>query len=216
MAFVPLFAKRMEGEGADDARRFAEEALAVLLWTLLGLSALAMAAMPALVFLLAAGFADEPEKFDLAVRYARIEFPYLLCMSLTALFSGVLNAMGRFAAPAAAPILLNVILIGAMTLAAAFAWPIGDTLAWGVFGAGFAQAALVAQQAAHFEMGFGIIRPQLHCLRKVIQRRCRALLLGQHQAQVIMGLGVIGPQLYRLGKMALGRFDVSLFHQGHP
>ncbi len=161
MAFVPLFAKRLEGEGAPAARAFAEEALAGLLWTLLALTALALLAMPTLMLGLAAGFADDPERFDLAVRYGRIQFPYLLCMSMTALFSGVLNAMGRFAAPAAAPIVLNVILIGAMTLAAARGWPVGDGLAWGVFAAGFAQAGLVGWAARREGMALRLRRPRL-------------------------------------------------------
>lgn len=161
MAFVPLFSKRLEGEGAEAARAFAEEAMAVLVAALLVFTAVAMVFMPTLMLALAGGFADEPEKFDLAVLYARIEFPYLLCMSLTALFSGVLNALGRFAAPAAAPILLNVALIGAMGLAAALALPVGDALAWGVLAAGIAQAAMVALAVRAAGFGLRLRRPRL-------------------------------------------------------
>jgi putative peptidoglycan lipid II flippase len=161
MAFVPLYAKRLEGEGRAAARAFAEETLTVLLTALLAMTALALAFMPALVFLLAAGFADDPERFDLAVLYGRIQFPYLLCMSLTALFSGMLNAMGRFTAPAAAPLLLNAALIGAMTLAGALAWPVGDALAWGVFVAGFAQVALVALAAREAGSALRLRAPRL-------------------------------------------------------
>ena len=145
MAFIPLFAKRLEG--GEDAKGFAEEALAGLLTILLTLTALALVFMPILMLALAAGFAEDAAKFDLAVAYGRIQFPYLLCMALTALFSGVLNAMGRFAAPAAAPVLLNVILIAAMALAATTAAPVGDALALGVLAAGFAQVWLVARAA---------------------------------------------------------------------
>lgn len=161
MAFVPLFSKRLEGEGRDAARAFAEETLSVLLAALLAMTALALAAMPALVFLLAAGFANDPERFDLAVIYGRIQFPYLLCMSLTALFSAMLNALGRFSAPAAAPILLNAALIGAMMLAARFAWPVGEALAWGVFAAGFLQVALVAAAARQAGFTLRLRRPRL-------------------------------------------------------
>ena len=93
------------------ARRFAEEALAVLLFALLVLTAVAEVAMPWLMYGLAPGFAEQPEKFDLTVLLTRIAFPYLLCMSVVALLSGVLNSMQRFTAAAAAPILLNVVLI---------------------------------------------------------------------------------------------------------
>ena len=70
--------------------------------------------MPWLMLLLAPGFADDPAKFALAVLLARIALPFLLCMSLVALYSGVLNALGRFAVAAFAPSLLNVVLIAVL------------------------------------------------------------------------------------------------------
>jgi len=161
MAFVPLYAKRLEGEGPQAARGFAEEAMAALVAALLAFSALAMLAMPVVMLALAGGFASDPAKFDMAVGFARIQFPYLMCMSLTALFSGVLNALGRFAAPAAAPILLNVALIGAMTLAAALVWPVGAALSWGVLAGGVAQVALVARAARASGMALRLRRPRL-------------------------------------------------------
>lgn len=158
MAFIPLFAKRLEG--GEDAKGFAEEALSGLLTVLLILTMAGLLFMPMLVWALAAGFADDPAKFDLTVLYARIQFPYLLCMSLTALFSGVLNALGKFGAPAAAPVLLNVILIAAMGMAAALAAPVGDALAIGVLAAGFAQVALVATVARRMGYGLKLRRPR--------------------------------------------------------
>ncbi|MGI9407950.1 MAG: murein biosynthesis integral membrane protein MurJ, partial [Hyphomicrobiaceae bacterium] len=141
-AFVPLFAKELEGDGPGPARKFAEEALAVLLMALLVLTAIAELAMPWLMLVIAPGFIENPEKFDLAVLLTRIAFPYLLCMSLVALLSGVLNALNRFAA-AAAPILLNIVLIVAMLLAWAFGLQkspnAGLMLAWGVAIAGALQ-----------------------------------------------------------------------------
>lgn len=158
MAFVPLFAKRLED--GSDAKGFAEEALSGLFFVLLILTVIAMIAMPFLMLGLAAGFSDQPDKFDLAVLYGRIQFPYLLCMSLTALFSGVLNSMGKFAVPAAAPVALNIILISFMALAAAFAAPVGDLLAIGVLAAGFCQVALVAYAARKAGMRLQVRRPR--------------------------------------------------------
>ena len=66
--------------------------------------------MPWLMYLLAPGFADTPEKFDLAVRLTQITFPYLLCMSLVALMSGVLNTLGRFVESSSVSIVLNTVL----------------------------------------------------------------------------------------------------------
>ncbi|MFP3921807.1 MAG: murein biosynthesis integral membrane protein MurJ [Dichotomicrobium sp.] len=150
-AFVPLFSKRMEGDGESAARQFAEEALSVLLFTLLVFTAIAEAAMPWLMYVIAPGFAEDPEKLDLATLLTRIAFPYLLCMSLVALLSGVLNALGRFAMAAAAPIILNLVLIGVMT--AALALGLGDeplsgiVLAWGVSAAGLLQLIALALSA---------------------------------------------------------------------
>jgi len=147
-AFVPLFAKRLEGEGAKSARQFAEEAFAVLLTVLLIFTGLAQLAMPWLMYVIAPGFADTPDKFDMAVVFTQIAFPYLLFMSLVALLSGVLNSLGKFAAAAFAPVLLNVILIATLTLAAPYFDNPGLALVWGVAAAGLAQFAMLAI-AAH-------------------------------------------------------------------
>jgi len=161
MAFVPLFAKRLEGEGLEEARSFAEQVLGVLLAVLLAVTLLAQLAMPGLVYLLAAGFADDPQRFDLAVLFGRIAFPYLLFMSLTAMFSGALNALGRFAAAAAAPVLLNVVLISAMALARALEWEVGLALSWGVAAAGAAQVALVWRAAEKAGLSLRLRRPKI-------------------------------------------------------
>ncbi len=146
-AFVPLYAKRLEGEGPTEARRFAEEALSVLFFTLLVLSTVFILAMPWLMLVLAPGFADTPSKYDLAVLLSQIAFPYLLCMSLVALLSGILNSLGRFWAAAAAPILLNIVLIGAISIAIYLGFAekngAGIILAVGVTVAGLAQLLML-------------------------------------------------------------------------
>ena len=146
-AFVPLFARRLEGLGAEAARRFAENAMSALGFVLLIFSAAAMMAMPWLMLVLAPGFIDEPEKFDLAVALTRIAFPYLLCMSLVALLSGVLNTYNRFWVAAAAPIMLNIVLISAIAFALATGYAnrveAGFILATGVTLAGFLQLAML-------------------------------------------------------------------------
>ena len=164
-AFVPLFSKNLQSEGTEGARNFAEEALAVLLVVLLFITILAEIAMPWLVAFIAPGFGENPEKFDLAVLLTRITFPYLLCMSLTALAAGVLNALGRFAAAAAAPIILNVVLSAAMILAASIGLrdrpEAAVMLAWAVSVAGFAQLAFLAVAAGRQGMNLRFRRPRL-------------------------------------------------------
>lgn len=146
-AFVPLFAKRLEGEGKEAARLFARQAMSGLLFVLLIVSGAAMVAMPWLMLIMAPGFADTPEKFDLAVLLSQIAFPYLTCMSLVALLSGVLNSLGHFIASSAVSIVLNLTLIAAMLIAMTLGYRndpgAGIVLAWGVFAAGLLQLGLL-------------------------------------------------------------------------
>lgn len=146
-AFVPLFASKLEGEGKEAARAFAAEAMSGLTFVLVLISALFMIGMPWFMYLLAPGFADTPDKFDLAVALTQIAFPYLLCMSLVALMSGVLNTFGRFAESSSVSIVLNVVLTASMLLSIWLGFR-GDPMAgyvqaWGVFVAGVLQLLLL-------------------------------------------------------------------------
>ena len=138
-AFVPLFAGKLESDGRDKAVAFAENALGILLISLAVFVAAIELAMPWVMHLIAPGFLDDPEKFSLTVLLTRITFPYLLFISLVSLVAGVLNSMGRFAAAAATPILLNLCLIGAILLLTPLLQSAGHALAWGVCIAGAVQ-----------------------------------------------------------------------------
>jgi putative peptidoglycan lipid II flippase len=164
-AFVPLFARRLEGEGPSAARAFAEEAMAGLTFVLVLLSALCMLAMPWLMYVLAPGFAANPEKFDLAVVMSRIAFPYLLCMSLVALLSGVLNSLGKFVESSSVSIVLNLTLMAAMLLALALGYGndrnAGLVLAWGIFAAGILQLVVLVDGVRRNGMLLRLRRPRL-------------------------------------------------------
>lgn len=138
MAFVPMFAKKLEG--GEDAQRFAEDAFTGMAAFLFVFSILGTLAMPWLVWAMASGFAGDA-RFDLAVTYGEIGFNYILFISLVALLSGVLNAHGRFTEAGFVPVLLNLIFIAAMMLAARMGWDMGMTLAWCVPVTGVVQLA---------------------------------------------------------------------------
>src|SRR5215813_11111317 len=141
-AFVPQYARRLEGEGSESARRFAEQVMSVMTAVLLVFTAIAQAGMPWLMYLLAGGYADDPTKFALSVTLTQVTFPYLLFMSLTALQGGILNSLHQFMHAAAAPILLNIVMIVALVLVAPFALPFQDiayVLAWAMTVAGVGQ-----------------------------------------------------------------------------
>lgn len=156
-AFVPMFSKKLEA--GKDADGFASDAFGALGALLVLVTLFAIAVMPWLVVAMASGFIGD-DRFDLAVGYGRYVFIYILFISLTALLSGVLNASGRFAAAAAAPVLLNVILVAAMLVADARGGSdlgIGQALVWGVILSGIAQLAFVWLAAGR--AGFSI-RPR--------------------------------------------------------
>ncbi len=161
LAFVPLFAGRLKAEGEAAAMAFAEQALSVLLWSLIVFTTLAEIAMPWLMRGFAPGFAADPDKFALAVALTRITFPYLLFISLVSLFAGILNSVERFAAAAAAPILLNICLIvGLLGFARAFETP-GHALALAVAAAGVVQLLWLTWNCHRAGMLPALVRPRL-------------------------------------------------------
>ena len=110
-AFVPVLAASRQQHGDEATHVLINQVATLLLWALLGVSALGVLAAPALVWLMASGLQQEPQGFDMAVVMTRWMFPYIAFMSLVALAAGVLNTWKRFAVPAATPVLLNVAMI---------------------------------------------------------------------------------------------------------
>src|SRR6476646_877364 len=145
-AFVPSYARIRERNGAQRAALFAVRVFTLLLASQIVLLAAALIFTPAVLDVLAPGFRKDPGRFTLAVELTRITFPYLLLVTLVTLYGGILNALQRFAAAAAAPILLNLSLILALALAAFFP-SAGHAAAWGVFAAGIFELLLVAGEA---------------------------------------------------------------------
>ncbi|MCC7259454.1 MAG: lipid II flippase MurJ, partial [Alphaproteobacteria bacterium] len=138
-AFVPMYARLIKDGGLPAARRFAGEAMSALLAILLAVTVLFELIMPWFMIIYAPGFTSDPGKFDLTVALSRITFVYLLFISLTTLFAGSLNSVGRFAAAAAAPILLNLVLVLSLLYLSAYTATPADALAWGVAIAGLLQ-----------------------------------------------------------------------------
>ena len=141
-AFIPAYARVRTEQGAGAAEQFGDRIFTLLFASQIVLLALALVFTPQAIELLAPGFSREPQQFALAVSLTRITFPYLLLITLVTLWSGILNALHRFAAAAAAPILLNVTMMA--TLALAYWFPsAGYAAAWGVLISGVLQALLV-------------------------------------------------------------------------
>lgn len=146
-AFVPAYARIREQGGPARAGLFADRIFTLLLASQIVLLAVALVFTPAVIDVLAPGFTRDPERFALAVDLTRITFPYLLLVTLVTLYGGILNALQRFAAAAAAPILLNFSMMVALALAVFFPTA-GHAAAWGVLVAGCLEVALVAGDAS--------------------------------------------------------------------
>jgi putative peptidoglycan lipid II flippase len=159
-AFIPTYAKTRAEKGEGEAQAFAGNILSLMLWVQLAVLALALIFMPQLVALVAPGFPEDPFKFELAVTLTRITFPYLLFVTLVTLYSSLLNAHDRFAAAAAAPVLLNASLIAGLGLA--FLFPsAGHAAAWGVCAAGVLELILVWADTRRAGIAPALLRPHL-------------------------------------------------------
>ena len=159
-AFVPSYARIRQQGGPERAGLFADRVFTLLLASQIVLLAVALIFTPVVIGVLAPGFARDPERFALAVDLTRVTFPYLLLVTLVTLYGGILNALQRFAAAAAAPILLNLSLVVALALAAFFPTA-GHAAAWGVLVAGILEFLLVAGDATRAGVLPALRWPQL-------------------------------------------------------
>ena len=137
-AFVPSYASEIV-KGKKQSNKFANNIFNLLFLGLLFLVLIVQIFMPAFVSIIAPGFVENIEKMELAISLTRITFPFLLFVCLASFFSAILNSHNKFAAASAAPIILNIILIGVLL----FSKLLGDNLvfylSYGVSFAGFLQ-----------------------------------------------------------------------------
>ncbi|WGF88805.1 murein biosynthesis integral membrane protein MurJ [Marinivivus vitaminiproducens] len=159
--FVPLFAATLESEGKAEARRFAAEAQAMLAAVLIPIVVLAIVFMPAVLTVVAPGYEPGSLTYETAVELSRITFPYIIFISAAALLGGVLNSVGNFAAPALAPVMLNVCLIAALFLALPLDVPPAYALAWGIIAAGITQFGWLYLSARRARLAPYPVRPRL-------------------------------------------------------
>ncbi|HBM90686.1 MAG TPA: murein biosynthesis integral membrane protein MurJ [Rhodospirillaceae bacterium] len=183
-AFVPLYTAEKERNGEETAKRFAGEALGLLIALLTPFTFLLIIGMPWIIRIMAPGFYDEPEKFELAVRLSRITFPFLLLVSITALQTGVLNARGIFGPGATAPILLNIVLILALLIADLMGFETGLTLAWAMLFAGALQTTWLALSCYRARAAVPLLRPKLTTETKRLFKKIGPGAIGAGAAQI--------------------------------
>jgi len=159
-AYIPAYTRVRQQAGPAAAALFANRVFTLNLAVQLVLLAFALPFMPEIVRLLAPGFANDQQRFDLAVALTRITFPYLLFITMVTLLSANLNAVDKFAVAAAAPVLLNLSLIVALSVA--FLFPSAAyAAAWGVAVAGVLEWLLLAVAARRAGVAAALTRPRL-------------------------------------------------------
>jgi len=141
-AFIPSYAGAL-AKNKKNADSFANNVFNLLFIILLFFVLIAEIFMPQLIFLIAPGFYKDPEKLNLAVNLSRITFPFLFFVCLASFFGAILNSYNKFAAAAAAPIILNLILIGSLFFSKLFDVSDVLSLSYAVSVAGFLQLIIL-------------------------------------------------------------------------
>jgi putative peptidoglycan lipid II flippase len=202
IAFVPVFTDCYTQQGPEEAERLAASALRLVAVVLALVVAAGIVLSPAVVHLLAYGFTDDPEKYLLCVRLTRLMMPYILFIGLVAMCMGILNVLGHFAAPALAPTVLNIAMIGMVFL---FSWfsPSQTTrvvgLALGVLVGGGMQFGLQIPFLVRKGIRFWRSAPLWHPAMK--------------QVLVLMGPAVFGAAVYQINSLVICLLG-SLLPQG--
>lgn len=202
-AFIPAYTGTLSHDGEAPARRLAEDVTAIMVVFLFGLMVLGMLFMPYVLDVLAPGFRAEPAKFALAVHLSRITFPYLWLICLCALFAGVLNARGHFAAAAAAPILFNVCIIGTLFVLHDRGERVPEALAYGVALSGIVQFGLLGRALVRAGAPLRLRWPRLTPGAMVVIRRIGPGLIGAGVTQLNLTVDTIIASLLPNGTVSV-------------
>ena len=201
-AFVPVFSEYREKRSREALQDLLDHVAGTLGGVLLLITAVGSIAAPALVYLFAPGFVDEPERFQLTAELLRITFPYLFFIALTAFAGGILNSYGHFGVPAFTPVLLNLCLIAAALWGA----PLFDqplmALAWGVFIAGLLQ--LLFQFPSLLKLGL-MPRPRFARAHEGVSKILRLMIpavIGSSVAQINLLLDTVIASFLMVGSVS--------------
>lgn len=192
VAFVPLFSGELHEKGKGGALVFARAVFSFLFYVLLIFTVFMEIFMPSFMFVLAPGFESIPGKLELTTSLSRITFPFLLCVSLVSLLSGVLNSVGKFWAAAFTPTLLNLTMIGALFILTPFInnpYAPAYALSIGVCLAGFLELVWLIYYVKKESLLFGLVGP----VKAVIHMGANVKLLLKR-----MGPGVLGSGVYQI------------------
>ena len=181
-SFVPVFVQFRQDNSQDELWDFVRKFFYTLALTTSFVVLLEIIFAPVIVRIMAPGFLQNPQKLELTIFLTRVMAPYLIFVSVTALFMGVLNSFGYFAVPALGPIFFNVALIASVFLSTRFMLNPVIGIAFGVVLGGFlqfvSQLPFVIQKGMRFKLGFSFHHP-------AVQK------IGMLLAPSIFGIGIV-------------------------
>ncbi len=202
-AFVPMLSQKLVSNGKKRTIHFAAQAISVLAF-FVGIFVILMELlMPWVVEVLAPGFANDAGKIELAATLSRITFPFLLFISIVSFQSGILNSLGKFAAPASAPVILNVMMIISVFIFAPFGETPAHGIAVGITVAGFLEILWLSFFLHKQEV---YIKPQINILRIIKLPDIRTLFKR-------IAPGILGAGIYQIN-MVVDTILVSLVGTG--
>ncbi len=199
ISFIPVFTEYLSNQGKDEAFQLARSALRLISVLLAVITILGILLSPLIVRIVVPGFADSPEKLALTITLTRMMFPYIFFIGLVALCMGILNVLGHFAAPALAPVFLNIAMIGAVLFISPYLREPVVGLAVGVLIGGLMQLLLqfpfLIKKGVYFWRQAGMYHP------------------GLRQVGVLMLPTVFGAAVYQIN-ILVGTFLASLLPEG--
>lgn len=184
--FIPMYTDLKK----DD--NFAKNVFSWLMVVLLGITLVFEIFMPLVIWVLAPGFAEDPGKMQLTVVISRIMFFYVIFVCASAFLSAILNAFSRFLLAAFMPVLLNIMLIGALLTSAFFAPnTILYIMAATVVASGIIQCAVLWGRIRRKHFGLRLVRPRWTPGIKSLFQRLGISIIGNGFYQITIIIGTL-------------------------
>ncbi len=189
-AFIPIFTRLYTQEGAQKAKEFAEEVLSLLFFFMLGFVVLFELILPVFLPLIAPGLHATPERLMYAIQFSRITFPFILFISLCALYSGILNSLERFVAVSSSPMMGNIFIIGFILALKPLVTEKGYLCATSILGCGIIQLlwVMIPAYKTPFRLRLRMPRFTEHLKKMLKLMGPVAVTSGLHQINVGVGI----------------------------
>ena len=200
--FVPVISEYRHKRGHEETRELIAGVAGTLGAVLFVVTVVGVVAAPILILVFAPGFRGTEGKYEQAVQMLRFTFPYVFFISLTALFSGVLNSYGRFAIPALTQVIMNLVMIVFTAWLAVGSDNPGLVMSAGVFVAGVLQLSFQLPAVAKLGLlSWPRWRPALEGVRHIGKLMIPGI-IGSSMAQVSLLLDTLIASFLVTGSIA--------------